>query len=338
MQCKICGQQGEYPQFFVREMMFGTRERFEYFQCSQCHCLQLAAIPSDLGHYYPQEYYSFKPCFENAANWKNRIVDYLRTEYMAACLTLRASLLLRYPPGRWLGKIIEDIYPMMDLRSLLNAHINRQMRILDVGCGNGGTLYYLREHGLDNLLGIDPFLSDQEVKYSNGLTLKKQALHETVGTWDVIMLNHSLEHMPGQHEAMQKIAELLSPRGIGIVRIPVVASYAWEHYRENWMQLDAPRHLFLHSPDSIASLGREHGLEVELLDYDSTAAQFLGSEQYCQDIPLFGDKRSFWVNPSSSIFTSAAVRAYRKQAVALNCQSQGDQAVFYLRHKELSLA
>jgi SAM-dependent methyltransferase len=46
-------------------------------------------------------------------------------------------------------------------------------------------------------------------------------------------------------------ASLLACKGIIVVRIPAVSSYAWERYGVAWMQLDAPRHFFLHSPKSM---------------------------------------------------------------------------------------
>jgi hypothetical protein len=59
--CRICGHEGEHPAFDGREMMFGTRERFPYFKCSSCGCLQISKVPHDLArHYPPGGYYSFR--------------------------------------------------------------------------------------------------------------------------------------------------------------------------------------------------------------------------------------------------------------------------------------
>ena len=59
MNCRICGNAEDNRTFEVREMMFGTRETFTYFQCAKCGCLQMVEIPSDMSRYYPPEYYSF---------------------------------------------------------------------------------------------------------------------------------------------------------------------------------------------------------------------------------------------------------------------------------------
>jgi hypothetical protein len=58
--CPIC--RAATGQFLdAREMMFGTRESFTYFECEGCGCLHLIDVPADLAAYYPKEYYSLKP-------------------------------------------------------------------------------------------------------------------------------------------------------------------------------------------------------------------------------------------------------------------------------------
>ncbi|MDO8971391.1 MAG: hypothetical protein Q7U74_11930, partial [Saprospiraceae bacterium] len=57
-ECRICNNTQGNPTFTAREMMYGSREKFEYFQCAHCGCLQITAIPPDLSKYYPPGYYS----------------------------------------------------------------------------------------------------------------------------------------------------------------------------------------------------------------------------------------------------------------------------------------
>ena len=44
----------------IKEMIFGFRDEFTYFECSKCGCLQIMQIPRNMGKYYPSNYYSFK--------------------------------------------------------------------------------------------------------------------------------------------------------------------------------------------------------------------------------------------------------------------------------------
>ena len=36
--CKICDKSEDNPVIIAREMMFGKRDEFEYFQCLRCGC------------------------------------------------------------------------------------------------------------------------------------------------------------------------------------------------------------------------------------------------------------------------------------------------------------
>src|SRR5262245_47713162 len=57
--CKICGRSDGNRIHSIREMMFGTKEPFEYIECGNCGCIQIADIPDDLSRHYPSYYCSF---------------------------------------------------------------------------------------------------------------------------------------------------------------------------------------------------------------------------------------------------------------------------------------
>ena len=40
-------------------MMFGLRDEFVYFECQECHYLQIKEFPKDMSIYYPDKYYTF---------------------------------------------------------------------------------------------------------------------------------------------------------------------------------------------------------------------------------------------------------------------------------------
>ena len=115
-----------------------------------------------------------------------------------------------------------------------------------------------------------------------------------------------------------------------LIRIPLVSSYAWDKYQENWVDLDAPRHFYLHSEKSFKLLAKDTGYEVEKLVYDSTAFQFCGSEQYLKNISLM-DPKSYGNDPENSIFTPDEIQEYAQKAMELNLRNKGDQACFFLR-------
>ena len=68
--------------------------------------------------------------------------------------------------------------------------------------------------------------------------------------------------------------------------MPIVPCYAFEKYQENWVQIDAPRHMIIHSIKSINFLIKEYKLKLLDIKYDSDEFQFWGSIQYKNNIPL----------------------------------------------------
>jgi SAM-dependent methyltransferase len=194
------------------------------------------------------------------------------------------------------------------------------MKVLDVGCGNGQVLYLLRELGF-KAEGIDPFLRE-DVADEYGVRVRRLELNEIHGQWDVIMFHHSLEHMPKHHEVLESVRKRLAPDGRCLIRIPV-ADYAWRIYGVDWVQLDAPRHLVLHTAGSFRRLAEQSGFAVELSYCDSDAFQFWGSELYKRDVPLR--------KGGAHLFSADELRRFQGTAAELNKKHAGDQAVFVLR-------
>jgi SAM-dependent methyltransferase len=315
MNCRICENSDNLKTFEVREMMFGLRDVFAYFQCPVCGCLQISDIPEDMSEYYPPEYYSFTQSVVEKNSVK-AILKKIRDRYAITGDGFPGMILNRMFPDE-----ILSIYKGMSFDS----------RILDVGCGSGSLIYRLKEAGFRNLMGIDPF-NAATIQYDNGLIIEKKSISEMNGKWDMITYHHSFEHLATPHDELKIVMELLSEKGKCIIRIPVVDSWAWEHYQTDWVQIDAPRHFFLYSVKSIFMLAEKAGLMIDRVEYDSTAFQFWGSEQYRNDIPL-NDERSYQKNPGVSMISKGDLMAFIRLSNKLNCDRKGDQAVFYLKRR-----
>ena len=174
----------------------------------------------------------------------------------------------------------------------------------------------LRELGFRSCIGIDPFIP-QAVHDRHGTRVRKQKLSEVRETFDAILFRHSLEHMPLNSLALA--APLLRNGGVCVVCIPVIG-WAWRHYRTNWVQLDAPRHLWLHTLTSFGMLAEKSGFKVRDVVYDSSEFQFWASEAYSRDIALRDAKPP----------TGMELYRLKRRAAQLNAQSLGDSAQFYL--------
>jgi SAM-dependent methyltransferase len=320
--CAVCGHGGPHAVLVAHEMMFGFRDEFTYFECAACGCLQLAEIPADLDRYYPPEYFPDPDQLPR----ENPIPPFLRRQRTAHLLG-RFSFFGRRATERY-GRPTVPIFGQPDYFTWLNyCCVHLRSRILDVGCGRGILLRRLEEDGFKDLTGIDPYLTEEV--HRPGFRLLKTELYALQETFDLIMLHHTFEHMAEPHRVFAALERLLRRGRYAVIRIPVAGSYAHRRYGTNWVQLDAPRHLFLHTPRSIAILAAHAGLELHHTTFDSDGFQLWASEQYVKGIPL-RDPRSLNMHPAERPFSDEQLAEFNAHAVRLNAAGEGDSACFYL--------
>lgn len=291
--------------------MFETKEPFSYLLCSSCNCLQLTTSGFDIAKHYPDNYYSYQ-----SPNFLKRQLMKWRDSYT---LTQKG----------FIGKHIAKRFPNHALESLARLSPKKSTRILDIGCGSGTLLETLETLGFSELSGIDPYNS-RDLTIGKRVKVLKRSISEIDGKWDIIMMHHSFEHMDSPKQTLNSIRERLSDDGTCIIRIPTTSSYAWKRFQQNWAQIDAPRHTFLHSKESLAKLCKETGLKLYNTVYDSSTFQFWGSIQYERGIGL-NNERSYAVNKRSSGFSRKQIKEFQEKSAQLNSTNQGDQAAFYLK-------
>jgi len=323
--CRICGDRWDHPQFALREMMFGTREVFDYFQCRRCGCLQIDVVPADLSPYYPPEYYSFNPRAE-AWDRKPPLRRMLEKWRVGNALFGRGYKLARIA-GQLvdLPKEVREVGPWLRQCGISSF----RARFLDVGCGTSSWwLDTLRALGFRKLCGVDPYISNDLEK--DGIPILKRKLEEVSGEFDLVTFHHSLEHIPDQSATLAAARSILRKGGFCLVRLPVVSSAAWEEYGTDWVELDPPRHLYLHSQESMRLVTERAGFD--LVDYvsDSTEFEFWGSEQYRRGQPLMAEG-SFLRTPWQSDFTFRQMADFRKRAKELNRSGRGGRGCFFLK-------
>lgn len=310
--CRICGHAENNAVFRAREMMFGLREEFDYFQCSACRCLQIRDIPPEMGRYYPANYYSMQTGLPRPGVLRSAL------SVVEWQLRLRVS-----------NRMFGDGRRTRIFDWMRGTHSAYGSAILDVGCGRGKLLHELRMFGFRDLTGADPFVAEP-IRYDNGIVIHKSELSALDRMFDLIMMHSTFEHLPDPAATMSDAAQRLHPGRYLLLRIPLVDCYAWRHYGVNWFALDAPRHFYLHSQASMGLLAERAGFTVERVVFDSGAHQFWGSEQYVRDIP-HRSEHSHEDNPNGSSFSREQIRAYEQRSRELNATGEGDSACFYLR-------
>jgi SAM-dependent methyltransferase len=133
------------------------------------------------------------------------------------------------------------------LRLLERQGFRRTDRLLDYGCGVGLFVRYLRDRGLWNASGFDPYvpaLADSEV-------LRRR--YDAVVSYDVI------EHDDDPCAFLGTLSRLVRPGGLLVIGTPDAAHVSLD--RKGDPSLHPPYHRHLLSERALLGLGRKHGLE-----------------------------------------------------------------------------
>lgn len=313
--CKVCSNTTNNRLHEIKEMQLGLREMFTYMECGNCGCMQLMDIPANMGKYYPNEgYYSF-----NLGLDLRQKPDTLRK--------LKASYLI-YGKNKLAGNLLSIGYKAPDYYSWIkNAGVQYDDAILDVGTGNGSLLLSLFRIGFTNLTGIDPFI-DADQQYGS-INIYKKSIFETKGQYDYIMLHHAFEHMDEPGKVLQQLFKLLRKGKYLLIRTPVMGMYSWKKYGANWMDLDAPRHIIIHSLKSMQFLATQAGFELRQTIFDGNYMSLIGSDQYAKNI-AWPDANSYIKDKVASGYTKKDIETFKAINAQNNKMQQADQAAFYL--------
>lgn len=322
LNCSICKHEVKGQQIAVKEMMFGRDEYFNYRECQHCGTLLLETIPENLGAYYPSDYYSF-------AN-EQALPQF--SPVKRALIRLR-DLNFYKVKKNLVGSFLQLFYPLkgteIQYRGYQFAYKiwnkNPNMKMLDLGSGAGNIVRYMRSMGCAGLSGIDPFIA-QTTSHKGFSLISKADIFSWEEPLDAVMMNHSFEHMPDPRGVIERIAQVLKPGGELMIRLPVRGA-GYEHYRENWLCFDAPRHLFLTTEKGMRNLIEGTGLVLERIEYETPDYYALGSE-------LIKKGYSFTrMNETESLLSAEEIQAAKALTKKMNAAEEGDAAAYYLRKK-----
>jgi len=130
-------------------------------------------------------------------------------------------------------------------------------KLLDIGCGEGTFLLLARKNGW--IVAGTEF--KPEAARAQALDVRGSlAQVQEQGPFDCITLWHSLEHMPDPVETISHASKLLQPGGFLLVAVPDAGGLQAQIFRDAWLHLDVPRHVFHFTGNSLRRMVREAGL------------------------------------------------------------------------------
>lgn len=300
------------------EMMFGTRVSYKYVYCRNCDTVQFCDVEKESQNDYPENYYSFRET--NVSLWERVRSSIYNTSVKGVFDKL-------FLFNRIAAKIFDEksAYAVKGIIESSNS-------ILDIGCGSGDLIYSFSKIFKDKkFVGLDSFIAKSKERSENCSILKEDVLNHK-NCYDLILLNHSFEHMDNPYNICSKLTELLNPGGIICIRIPVCDSFFYKKYGVNWVQLDAPRHKFIYSNKSFDILMKKSNLKVIHSYSDSKTFSYMASEMYKQNISLV-DPESFFQNRIKQLFNFSYYKHIfkgKKIVERMNEMNFGDQRVYII--------
>ncbi len=111
--------------------------------------------------------------------------------------------------------------------NFLDEYLKEEQNVLDVGCGFGVLLDIIKRKKNANVFGVELGNLDVEAaKKYYGLDLFRGSLENFAkdeanwGKFDVIIMHHTLEHLPEPLNSLEEIKKLLKPGGVLYIGVP----------------------------------------------------------------------------------------------------------------------
>lgn len=263
--CIVCQSTKSRQLYTSPDRMFDIPGNFVYMRCISCGLVFLHPQPDDktLRKHYPSEHY-----FAYNKGEKGGIFGSVR-EY-----------------------VVKHAYKPTLLSRVLTSFLNTSFaipvyrkggKILDVGCGTGDILVLLKDLGWDTY-GIDIDKKGMRIAKERGLTHMRVGTYKDVDKYqdnyfDCIRLYHVIEHINDPSLCLKILYKKLKPQGELFLCTPNFNTPIQKIFGSYWSALDAPRHLYLFTPQTLARIAKKYNFAVVSVTYDSALA-LSGSLQY----------------------------------------------------------
>ena len=257
--CLLCGSDRRWPVVEAPDTSTGGRGlRFVVVQCEDCGLCYTCPRPDrrSIAQFYPTDYRPHRSKRDARQETRDAGTKPSRVSRLVSrvCSTSTWSLITRLR-GR----------PCVERRAL---PWHGQGRLLDFGCGGGSFLARMRNQGW-HVTGLDVsaetverIRSELSVRVLTG-TLPHPELE--AGSFDVVTMWHSLEHVHDPLGVLRAAYDLLAPGGRLMVAMPNIDSAAFHWFGPAWFALDLPRHLTHFAPPTLRAMLEAAGFRVARL-------------------------------------------------------------------------
>ncbi|MFC1624888.1 class I SAM-dependent methyltransferase [Patescibacteria group bacterium] len=147
---------------------------------------------------------------------------------------------------------------------IINKLFIKKGRVVDIGCSTGIFLNLLKDEGWE-VLGIEPSRSAKYAK-QKGLEVINKTFEETKlpnNKYDLVVLNHTLEHLNNPLQVLKKVYSILKKGGIVFVDVPNFGSISSVIFRKRYKFLLPKEHNYHFTKDSLEKLLKESNFKIK---------------------------------------------------------------------------
>lgn len=231
-------------------------------ECARCGLKRLGMRPDQdcIGSYYGDTYNAFVGRFRGKL--KQKLWNFLRD-------TASRPDSQRIP--RWISLLLAPVaFWAFDINVRVNDPGLR--RVIEVGCGYGDLLYYLKSRGC-TVQGVDLDERAAEVGARMGVPIfcgPLESFKAAEGAFDQAILCHSLEHVPDPEAVLRQLCRLLRPGGRLHIAVPNGNATALKVQGTEWMHWSFPLHFWFFDAASLTALLEKTGFELVARPYSTS--------------------------------------------------------------------
>jgi 2-polyprenyl-3-methyl-5-hydroxy-6-metoxy-1,4-benzoquinol methylase len=176
--------------------------------------------------------------------------------------------------------------------------ITAEMRVLDIGCGNGSFLLKARNEKKANVFALEKSTYAVSILKERKIPVFDFELHEfaevTKERFDVVCAFQVLEHVSEPGQFIKDAAKLLNPNGILIIGVPNSDPYLYKKDMYHTLNLP-PHHMGLWNKEALQKLAPYFDLKVNNVFYEPLDNVFY--YLLCQ----LGFQNIYWQSQKNSI-------------------------------------
>ncbi len=140
-------------------------------------------------------------------------------------------------------------------------------RIVDIGCGPGFMLSGLSDKWDKHGVEISEFATNHAKQFGTIHLGTTAAAEFPDDHFDVVFIHHVIEHLEDPVAELIEMRRILKPGGWLIIGTPDFDSGLARRFGEKFRLLHDPTHISLFSTESMYRFVRDHGFDVEKVEY-----------------------------------------------------------------------